>query len=397
MSLKCLIADAFASNYIKKLEEAGLEIIYQPKYGEKDLIEAAKDVDILVVRSTKVNAETIKNSDHLGLIIRAGSGYNTIDIAEANKKGVYVANCPGKNAIAVAELAMGLILSLDRRIPDNVIDFRNGKWNKGEYSKANGLFGRNLVIIGVGNIGKELANRAVAFGMKVYGKDIVQIDGLPIEYFTDLEAMIPKADVISLHLPSNPQTRGLFNEKMFGLMKNGSLLINTSRADIIDEAAMAKAIKEKGIRVALDVFSGEPEAKQCEISSELQNTENLYITHHIGASTEQAQNAVADETVKIILHYLKTGVVLNWVNKAKVPGVHFQLNVKHWDRPGVLANIMEILKEGNINIEEVENVIFDGGLIAQCTMRLKSQATDVMLERIRAKSNVIQATQLEVE
>jgi D-3-phosphoglycerate dehydrogenase / 2-oxoglutarate reductase len=208
MKVSVLIADKFPDQAIQEMKDLDLEVIYSPKLGEKDLPEAAKDVDILVVSSTVVNEETIKQSKKLNLIIRAGAGVNNINIAAANQKGIYVANCPGMNSIAVAELAIGLMVSLDRRIPDNVIDFKNSKWNKGEYSKAEGLFGKTLAIVGVGAIGKEVAKRALAFGMNVYGKDISRIEGVAIKDFSEMDQILPMADVISLHLPSTPQTKG---------------------------------------------------------------------------------------------------------------------------------------------------------------------------------------------
>src|ERR1035438_1420998 len=360
MKVKVLIADKFPEEYIQQLKDSDLEVIYSPKLGENDLPEAAKDVDILIVRSTIVNADTINKSTHLNLIIRAGAGVNNINISAANQKGIYVANCPGMNSIAVAELAMGLIISLDRRIPDNVADFRSGKWNKGEYSKAEGLFGKNLALVGFGNIGKEVAKRAVAFGMNVYAKDITRIEGEMVKDFSEMDQVLPICDIISIHLPSTPQTKGLFNKQMFSYLKPGALLINTSRQDIIDEDALLEAIKEKNIRVAVDVFKGEPEGKTGEVKSKLQSSPNVYVTdrkstrlnsttlfrslleaikeknirvavdvfkgepegktgevksklqsspnvyvtHHIGASTEQAQIAVAAETVRIIKSYL---------------------------------------------------------------------------------------------
>ena len=158
------------------------------------------------------------------------------------------------NSIAVAELAIGLMISLDRRIPDNVIDFRNGKWNKGEYSKAEGLMGKTLGIIGVGNIGKEVAKRAIAFGMNVYGKDISRIEGVMIKDFSEMNQLLPLCDIITIHLPATSQTKGLFNKEMFSYMKPNAMLINTARADIIDQDAMIEAIKTKNIRVALDVI-----------------------------------------------------------------------------------------------------------------------------------------------
>ncbi|MGQ9644667.1 MAG: NAD(P)-dependent oxidoreductase [Ignavibacterium sp.] len=396
MKLKVLVADKFPEKYIQELKDLDLEVIYEPKLGEKDLPKAAEDVDILVVRSTVVNEETINNSKKLNLIIRAGSGVNNIAISAANKKGIYVANCPGMNAVAVAELTMGLIIALDRFIPENVIDFRNGVWNKDKYSKGKGLKGKTLGIIGVGNIGKEVAKRALAFEMNVYGKDISRIEGVPIKDFSEMDQLLPLCDIVSIHLPATPQTKGLFNKKMFSYMKDGAYLINTSRHDIIVEEDLLEAIKEKNLRVALDVFKDEPEGKSGQVKSPLQNNPNIYVTHHIGASTEQAQDAVAEETVRIIKHYVHSGVIDHWVNRAKITDAKYQLVVKHYDKPGVLASVLDVIRQGNINIEEIENIIFEGGIAACCTMKLKLPATAEMLKQISENPNVISVSHVEI-
>lgn len=387
--MKVLVADKFPEHYLQQMRDLGLDVIFAPKLGENDLPANIKGIDILVVRSTNVNAETIKQSDSLNLIVRAGAGVNNIDIAAANQKGVYVANCPGKNSVAVAELAIGLMIALDRRIPDNVIDFKAGKWNKAEYSKAEGLLGKNLALIGVGNIGKEVAHRALALGMNVYGKDISRIEGVAIKDFSEMDQILPVADVISIHLPLTSETRHLFNKEMFSYVKPGAILINTSRAEIVDEEALVEAVKTKGIKVGLDVFKDEPEGKAGQVCSPLQELGNVYVTHHIGASTEQAQNAVAEETVKIIKDFIKSGVIAHWVNRAKKTDAQYQLVIKHFDRPGVLASIFDVLKEGHINIEEVENVIFEGGIAACCTMKINKAATSEMLKCFRENENVL--------
>ena len=319
--MKVLIADKFPDKYIEELKNLKLDVENSPKLGENDLPDAVKGCEVLVVRSTKVNANTINSSDKLKLIIRAGAGVNNIDIPVASERGIAVANCPGKNSVAVAELAIGLMVSLDRRIPDNIIDFKKGKWNKAEYSKAEGLKDKTLGIVGVGNIGREVAKRAAAFDMKVYGYDIVRLKDVPLEYVDTIEDILPKCDVISLHLPDNDKTKGIFNKKLFGLMKQNSFLINTSRPSVIDEEALLNAVKEKNIRVALDVFNDEPEGKTGEVKSKLQDNPNIYITHHIGASTNQAQNAVAEETVNIINEYVQSGKVRNCVNEKELTGV----------------------------------------------------------------------------
>lgn len=396
MKIKVLIADKFPDKYINELKSLDLEVIYEPKYGEKDLPEAAKDVDILVVRSTIVNEETINKSEKLNLVIRAGSGVNNINISAANKKGVYVANCPGMNAVAVAELAIGLMISLDRFIPDNVSDFNKGVWNKDKYSKGKGLKGKTLGLIGVGNIGKEVAKRALAFEMNVYGKDITRIEGVQIKDFSEMDQLLPLCDVVSIHLPATPQTKGLFNKQLLSYMKDGAYLINTSRHDIVIEDDLLEAIKEKNIRYACDVFKGEPEGKSGEVLSKLQNNPNIYVTHHIGASTQQAQDAVAEETIRIIKHFVHSGVIDHWVNRAKITDAHYQLVVKHYDKPGVLAAVLDVIRQGNINVEEIENIIFEGGIAACCTMKLKSAVTADMLKAMRDNPNVISVSHVEI-
>lgn len=396
MKIKVLVADKFPDKYIQQMKDLELEVIYEPKLGEKDLPEAAKDADIIVVRSTVVNEETINNSEKLNLIIRAGSGVNNINIAAANKKGIYVANCPGMNAVAVAELAIGLMISLDRFIPDNVSDFRSGKWNKDKYSKGKGLKGKTLGLIGVGNIGKEVAKRALAFEMNVYGKDITRIEGVQIKDFSEMDQLLPLCDVVTIHLPATPQTKGLFNKKMFSYMKDGAYLVNTSRQDIVVEEDLLEAIKEKNIRYACDVFKGEPESKTGEVKSVLQDNPNIYVTHHIGASTAQAQDAVAEETINIIKHFVHSGVIEHWVNRAKKTDAHYQLVVKHYDKPGVLAAILDVIRQGNINIEEIENIIFEGGIAACCTMKLKAAVSADMLKTMRENQNVISVSHVEI-
>ncbi len=312
--MRILVADKFPENYLAEFKAKGYEVDYQPKLGENELAGPAKVADVIVVRSTVVNADTIKSSDTLKLVIRAGSGVNNIDVNVATEKGVAVANTPGKNAVAVAELAMGLIISLDRRIPDNVIDFRNGVWNKAEYSKADGLLGKTLSVIGTGNIGSEVAKRAQAFGMKVYGYDIVKVNSPYFENVDSLEKAVEIADIISLHLPSNAKTKGMFNKEMFARMKTGAMLINTSRHQIVNEDDLLEAVESKKLKVGMDVFLTEPEGKDGAVSSKLQNNPKIYVTHHIGASTEQAQDAVAQETVRVVNTFAANGEVLNKVN-----------------------------------------------------------------------------------
>src|SRR5258707_5466878 len=245
--MKVLVADKFEQSGIDGLKAAGCEVIYQPDLKDDSLIQALHETsaDVLVVRSTAVTAPMLETGS-LSLVVRAGAGYNTIDVVTASKRGIYVSNCPGKNAIAVAELAFALVLALDRRVPDNVADLRAGTWNKKEYSKARGLFGRTLGLLGYGNIGQEMAKRAHAFGMPVVvwsrrfasGKDRIADEPIPMQLALSPAEVAARCDVLSIHLALNADTKGLVNASVLDQLKPGSYVINTARAEVVDQAAL---------------------------------------------------------------------------------------------------------------------------------------------------------------
>jgi D-3-phosphoglycerate dehydrogenase / 2-oxoglutarate reductase len=381
--MKILIADKFETRGLEALRALGLEVLYQPDVKDSTLADALSSsrADILVVRSTKVT-DAILEAGELSLVVRAGAGYDTIDVKGASRRGIYVSNCPGKNAVAVAELTLGLILALDRRIPDNVAELRAGKWNKKEFSNAQGLLGRTLGILGFGSIGQEVARRAQAFGMHlaIWSEIGVEIgrDGLPADLAqvvrlrpSAADAFEPavtvcgtpdevaaRADILSVHLALNETTRGLVGAAIFDRMKPGACFVNTARGEIVDYRALEAAVKEKGLRVAIDVYAKEPAMPSGDFVDTLIDLPGVYGTHHIGASTEQAQQAIAAETVRIIDTYVRTGRVPNVVNLSrKTPATHV-LVIRHQDRPGVLAHVFECLRAAGINVEETENIIF---------------------------------------
>ncbi|MCH8941312.1 MAG: phosphoglycerate dehydrogenase [Bacteroidetes bacterium] len=391
--MRILIADKFPDKYIEKIKGIVREVIYEPTYKEDDLPNNIKDIDVLIVRSTKVNEDCISISNKLSLIIRAGAGVNNINIPEANKKGIYVANCPGKNSIAVAELAMGLICAIDRKLPDNVIQFREGKWNKAAFSKADGLYEKTIGIVGTGKIGRELIKRSKAFGLNViaWSRSLTKntADILEIYRCDDLNELFEKADIISIHLAQTSETKKIISADLINKMKKGAYLINTSRAGVINEDALIAAAKDGKILVGIDVFNDEPEEKQGKFSSDLIKIPNIYVTHHIGASTMQAQNAVAEETFKIIEQYKKTGVVKNWINRCEITAAKYQLVIRHFDKPGVLSKVLQLLSDEKINAQEIENVIFDGELTACCKIMLDSKPSVKITEELANKEEDI--------
>jgi D-3-phosphoglycerate dehydrogenase len=300
--------------------------------------------------------------------VRAGAGTNTIDVDAASERGIWVANCPGKNAIAVAELAFGLILALDRRIVDATTDLRAGKWNKTEYSKAKGLYGRTLGVIGVGTIGGEVARRARAFGMKIVAWDKhlspARAEELGVSLLSTPTEVAAAADVVTVHLALHPETRGLVSDGVFASMRTGAIFVNTSRAEIVDQVALERAVKERGIRAGLDVFAGEPSGGAGAVDAPIFSLPGVIGTHHIGASTEQAQEAIADESVRVVRLYKETGRPANVVNLAKKSRATHLLAVRHYDRVGVLAAVFDRLKGAGINVQETENVVFEGARAA---------------------------------
>lgn len=396
--MKTLIADAFPEAAMEGLRAAGIDVDYQPGLTADDLPGAIGSADVLVVRSTRVTAEAINAATELSLIVRAGAGVNTIDVQIASERGIFVTNCPGKNSIAVAELAMGLIVAVDRRIPENTADFRAGVWNKGSYSKADGLAGKTLGIAGLGQIGLELARRARAFDMQVWAwsRSLTPESAadMGIGYCPDLDSLIDRSHVISLHMALNDETRGIMDRSRISRMRPGAVLINTGRAELVDEAALVEALQGNAIRAGLDVFQNEPEGKKGTVQSDLQSCPNLVLTHHIGASTTQAQDAVAAETVRIIGEFRRSGTVLNWVNRSPATPALCQLVVRHHDKPGVLANVLRELKLAEINAEEVENVVFSGNKAASCRIKLNARPKETVLEAIRSRTDEVISVRL---
>jgi D-3-phosphoglycerate dehydrogenase / 2-oxoglutarate reductase len=387
--MKVLIADKFEKVGIDGLKELGCTVISEPDVKADALPDLIRRVDpnILIVRSKKVNVDALRAGTALTLVIRAGAGIDTIDVAAASELGVFVSNCPGKNSIAVAELVMGLLLSCDRRIPDQVADLRQGKWNKAQYSKARGLHGRTLGIVGLGQIGREVAQRARAFGMRVvaWSRNLTheEADRLDLVYaLTPLE-VARLADAVTVNVAATPETKHLVNAEFLAAMKPGAYLINTARGSVVDEAALQQAVRERGIRAGLDVFQNEPAGGTGEFASAIAQAPGVFGTHHVGASTDQAQVAIAHEVIRIVQSFRATGEVPNVVNRLARSSATHVLTIRHRNRPGVLAHVFGVLAGAEINVEEVENIIYHGAQATLARIHLDGQPESSALTRIR--------------
>jgi D-3-phosphoglycerate dehydrogenase / 2-oxoglutarate reductase len=398
--MRILIADKFQEAYLEELNSLGHKVELKPDLKAEDLPKEIVGYDVLIVRSTKVKEDVITASDKLSLIIRAGAGVNTIDIEAAADKGVFVCNTPGKNSVAVAELAFGLMLSIDRKIADCTHDLKKKVWNKKKYSKADGIFGKTLGIIGLGEIGIAFADRAKAFGMKVLAYDPIaqhkqtpkvgkRLEDRLLSFCPTVEELVKTSDVITIHVPSNPHTKGMVNKDFLKHMKPNSVLINTSRGNIVDDKALIKAMDEKNIMVGLDVYNDECATATGEFETPLSMHPNVYGTHHIGASTEQAQNAIAAEVIEILKNYEK-GIVIHPVNMEMEPAVKHTVIMRVFDRVGVLAAALLLLKEQGINLQQMEGRVFSGENAQQIILHVNKCPDEATIEEIRGIDNIIQ-------
>jgi len=393
--MKVLIADKISEQTIRALQEMDCKVHFQPDLSSDDLPRAIADHNVLVVRSTKVTDATIDAASSLSLIVRAGAGYNTIDVAAASSRGIYVTNCPGKNKDAVAELAVGLLIAVDRRLVSASADLCAGKWRKKEYGKASGLKGRTLGVLGMGTIGRTVVSIAQSLGMNVIAWSR-SLDDAKAELFGIERAENPwdlarKSDAISIHLASVPETKHLVNSEFLRAMRDNAILVNTSRGDLIDTVALKNAIREKKLKVGLDVFENEPGGGEAEYD-DAELAAMVTATPHIGASTDQAAEAIAAETARIVRVFRETGKPPNAVNLCeRTPATH-SLVVRHLDRVGVLAGVLSCLKSEEINVEEMENTIFEGNEAACCTLLLTTAPSSKILAKLEEDANILQVT-----
>jgi D-3-phosphoglycerate dehydrogenase / 2-oxoglutarate reductase len=393
--LRILVADLLPQTTIVELEARGHQCEVDTALGASDLADRIAGFDILVVRSTKVSGQVFETADRLALVIRAGAGTNTIDTAAAAARGVLVANVPGRNSAAVAELTMGLLLAIDRRIADNVVDLRAGRWSKATYSEAAGLLGSTMGIVGLGSIGLCVAERATAFGIRVQAvrkpRDPfveTRVADLGVTMRDSLPDLLSSSDIVSVHVPAAPETRHLVDAAFLGHLRPGAILLNTSRGDVVDEAALLAALDAGTLRAGLDVYADEPGSGRAEWTSALAQHPNVVGTHHIGASTRQAQLATAAGVVEIVDAF-NEGEARNCVNLEPSRLGSVTLTVRHLDRPGVLARVLDVLSVARLNVEHMENRVFRGGEAAVASIDVAGSVADELLDQLVAVPNVL--------
>jgi len=311
--MKIVIADGLPSSAIEILQQPDWTIDSRAGRAAAELTVDLKDADALIVRSaTKVTSEMIQAAPKLRVIARAGTGVDNVDVPAATSRGIVVMNAPGANSLSVAELAVGLILSMARNIPAADASMKTSKWEKSKFAGAE-IRSKTLGLVGLGRIGQEVAARAHAFEMKVIAHDpfisAEMAATLGVE-LVSLDDLCARADYISLHVPSLPSTKHLFNAERFAKCTKGVRIVNTARGELIDESALADAIESGQVAGAgLDVFDPEPPKDW-----RLPKLPQIVATPHIAASTKEAQEQVGSETAAALKDFLKEGIIRNAVN-----------------------------------------------------------------------------------
>jgi D-3-phosphoglycerate dehydrogenase len=304
VSGKVLVCDSIDSTGIESMKRAGLNVDYKPEIKPAELVSTVKDYDVIIVRSrTKVTKEVIEAAASAKIIARVGVGLDNVDVTAAEAKKIRVINAPEAASVAVAELAIGLMISLARSIPRADVESKRGNWTKKELVGTQ-LSGKYLGIVGVGNIGRNIGRMARALRMNLIGYDLYPINR---EFITetgmivaDLNTLLESADFVTCHVPATPETIHMFNAERIAKMKPTAYLINTARGEIIDENALYEAIKNRKIGgAALDVFEVEPPTNK-----QLLDLPNLVCTPHIGAQTREAQElasiVIAEKVIQIL-------------------------------------------------------------------------------------------------
>ena len=391
--MRLLLADPVDTQPLEELRLLGVEIESKPGLNEETLPAALAGVGILVVRSTAVTAKAIGEARELNLIVRAGSGAGEIDVEAASARGIYVANCPGRTAASVAELVFGMMIALDRRLVESTRELVSGTWNKPKYANEEGLFGRRLGIAGLGSAGREVLARARAFGMRpsAFSRSLTPSKAAKhdVGYAPSLERLAAMSDVFSVHLPLLPQTRGIISRAVLSALPDGAIFINTSRSDVVDMDAFVDLEKKKGLRSGFDVFADEPRESPAPFASPLLAAAHLVATPHIGASTRQAQRAVAEDVAHIVRCFLTEENVPNVMNVCVASPARYVVVLRQLDKVGALANTLAVFKRHGINIEEISNTVFDGARATCTKLRISARPSDACLQEISAFEEVL--------
>jgi D-3-phosphoglycerate dehydrogenase len=387
---RVLISDKLESSGLDLLRDAGIDIDNRPGLTGAALQDALRSADGVIVRSgTRVTAELLANPGQLRAIVRAGVGVDNIDVAAATRAGIVVMNTPGGNTLSTAEHTMSLLTSLARHIPAADTSTRQGRWERGRFVGTQ-LAGKTLAIVGLGRVGREVARRAAAFDMKVIGYDPFlspdKAAQLGIESAASIDQILPRCDFLTVHTPLSDETRNLIGARELTLMKRGARVVNCARGGIIDEDALAEALRSGHLAgAALDVFVAEPPPAD----HPLLKLPNVVVTPHLGASTVEAQESVACEAAQLLIDFLKRGAVQFAVNMAAVDRTELEELRLYVDMARRLGLMHAQMDQGAIRRVELH---YRGEVARRSTKLITAAFTAGLLEhRLAENVNIVNA------
>ncbi len=389
--MKIVVACELPDPALDELRTLTPDVHYLPQASPSELRDSLADAGILIVGTTRVSPELITRAPVLQMIVHAGSGPGDVAVEDASAAGVFVTHCPDKDAEAIAELTLGLILALDRRIVSNTVALRENRWTRGESTDARGLYNRTLGILGYGAVGRLVAQRALAFGMHVRAWSPEPVDTPPefnIEFCNWPRELARDCDVIAV-LPAGDPNELLVDAAFLQSMPDGAYLVHVGHPGAVDEAALARAVEQRHLRVALDVCSSEPAGDTGRFRWRFGDLVNVIGTQHIGSLTAQARQATADEVVHIVRSFVVSGEVLNCLNLCDRSPATWQLVLRVRDQVGVMAAILDAIRADGINAQEMASRVFTGAKAAWCVIALEERPSTEALESIRALPDVL--------
>ncbi len=389
MKPKVLVSDKLSEQAVQMFLDRGVDVDFKPNLGKdkSGMLSVIGDYDGLAVRSTtKVSGKLLDRAKRLKVIGRAGIGVDNVDVAEATRKGIIVMNTPFGNSITTAEHAIAMMLSVARQIPEACASTRSGKWEKSRFTGTE-LLGKTLGVIGCGNIGSAVCSRAIGLEMKVVGYDpylsYERAQKLGIEK-VELEELIAKADFITLHVPLTVKTRNILDERMLSKTKPGVRIINCARGGIVDEVALATAIRSGHVAgAAIDVFAQEPPA-----GNPLLDLPEVVATPHLGASTMEAQEKVAQQIAEQMSDYLVNGAVSNAINMPSFTAEEAKDLLPWLNLASYLGSFV-----GQVTHEPIKsvNVLYDGSVAKLNTDALSAAVATGILKASNPETNMVSA------
>lgn len=397
--MKILIACKLPDAALNELRSLATVAAYEPDIRPEDLPAALDDVGILVVDRRRVGPECIAAASALQMIIRAGTSTANIALDEASLQGVFVTNCPLKDADAIAELTLGLVVALDRGLIEHAAVTRPGKaapsgpGDARNLPEARGLAGRTIGILGFGAVCRQVARRAQAFDMNVlaWSANMTSDTQRPgdVEFCYHPRELARRSDVVTVYAPPERVEEPLIGPDFISSLRDGALVVHVGNPRVLDEAALAAALKAGRIRVASDVYSADADAEGGRLRSRLAELPGTIVTQRLASATGQARAAIADEVVRIVRQFLVFGEVVNCVNLMERSPARWQLVLRLKDAVGVMAAIMDAIRADGVNAEEITSRVFTGARAAWCAIALDERPSNETLDTLRSLPGVM--------